>query len=99
MLVSIAVLVVVTAIGWTISRKRSGLDDGIVCAGNVAVHADSGTAMDLGTDPLDPRGDGTIREGDPIYDSMMRCMETGESMLGNVRDDGKWDVEFHGEDA
>lgn len=99
MLVSIAVLVVVTVIGWVMSRKRCELDDGVVYDGNIAIHADSGTAMDLGPDPLDPRGEGTIREGDPIYDSMMRCMETGESMFGNIMDDGKWDVEFHGKDA
>jgi hypothetical protein len=31
------------------------------------------------TDPLDPHGDGTLREGDPVFDAMMR----GNAVHGN----------------
>lgn len=40
-------------------------------------------------DPLDPRGDGTLRPGGPIFDAMMR----GEAVYGNRQDDGSWRME------
>lgn len=45
--------------------------------------------LDLGEDPLDPHGDGTIRRGDPMYELMM----SGGGFVGNRREDGTWDVE------
>jgi hypothetical protein len=36
------------------------------------------------TDPLNPHGDGTLREGDTIFDAMMR----GNVMIGNFGSDG-----------
>lgn len=50
--------------------------------------------LDLGPDPLDPHGDGTIRPGDPMFDLMMK----GTFVYGNRRPDGKWDVESLDED-
>lgn len=50
---------------------------------------------DLGDDPLDPHGDGTIRPGNPVYDLMMRSMKDDTAMLANRREDGMWDVEHH----
>lgn len=44
--------------------------------------------------PLDFRPDGSIRPGDPAYETMMRMMETGESMISTQRPDGTWSVEF-----
>lgn len=45
--------------------------------------------VDLGSDPLDPRGDGTIRPGDPMWQAFM----SGQPVLVNRRDDGMWDVQ------
>lgn len=39
-------------------------------------------------DQLDPRGDGTIREGDPMFDLMMQCMESGKAMITEVDEHG-----------
>lgn len=52
--------------------------------------------MDLGDDPLDPHGDGTIREGDPVYETMMKSLQQGGSgaFLANRNEDGTWDVEM-----
>lgn len=50
--------------------------------------------LDLGDDPLDPHGDGTIRKGDPLYDLMM-----GGALMANRREDGKWDVKQFQEDG
>ena len=47
-------------------------------------------------DPLDPHGDGTIREGDPIFDILMNS--GGRGVIGNRRSDGTWDVEIIGDD-
>lgn len=47
---------------------------------------------DLGDDPLNHDGDGTIREGDPMYDLMMRMATSGEPMVAQRRDDGMWEV-------
>lgn len=49
--------------------------------------------MDLGDDPLDPHGDGTIRQGDPMYDLMMNS--TGGVVVGNKNNDGTWDIKTH----
>jgi hypothetical protein len=49
--------------------------------------------MDLGDDPLDPHGDGTIREGDPMYDLMM-----GGTVFAERRADGQWDVSVEGDE-
>lgn len=46
--------------------------------------------MDLGPNPMDPHGDGTIRPGDPVYEMMM----SGDVFSASMRDDGLWDVEF-----
>lgn len=43
--------------------------------------------FDLGDDPLDPHGDGTIRPGDPMWDLMFG------PTLASRNDDGTWDVE------
>lgn len=55
----------------------------------------SSQTVDLGDDPLDPHGDGTVREGDPMYDLMMRSMQDDTAMFANRREDGTWDVEHH----
>lgn len=41
-------------------------------------------------DPLDYRGDGTIRPGDPAYDFMMEVMNSGKPVLVNRQKDGTW---------
>lgn len=43
---------------------------------------------DLGPDPLDPHGDGTIRPGDPLW----QVFESGQPIIAERRDDGEWDV-------
>lgn len=49
---------------------------------------------DLGDDPMDPRGDGTLQPGDPMYDILMRTMMTGDVVVGNrVGDSNEWDVD------
>ena len=45
---------------------------------------------DLGDDPLDPHGDGTIGPGDPMWD----VFTSGKPMIANRRDDGQWDVQW-----
>lgn len=45
---------------------------------------------DLGDNPLDPRGDGTLQPGDPLYELMMR--NPGNPMIFNRRDDGLWEA-------
>lgn len=52
---------------------------------------------DLGDDPLNHDGDGTIREGDPMYDLMMRMAESGKPMMANRREDGLWEVSMSGD--
>ena len=50
--------------------------------------------MDLGNDPLDPHGDGTIREGDPMFDVFMSMLSKDSSgVIANRNEDGTWDVE------
>lgn len=44
--------------------------------------------------PLDWREDGSIRKGDPAWDSFQRMMETGEAMIANQKPDGTWDVKY-----
>lgn len=41
-------------------------------------------------DPLDPHGDGTIREGDALYDILMGG---GGAVRGTRNEDGTWEVE------
>lgn len=48
--------------------------------------------MDLGDDPLDPHGDGTIRKGDPMM--YYPTMNEGRATIGNRRPDGNWDVKI-----
>ncbi len=52
--------------------------------------------MDLGDDPLDPHGDGTIRKGDPMHDLMFN---EGRAIIGNLRPDGTWDVKIISDDG
>lgn len=44
--------------------------------------------MPVDYDPLDPRGDGTLRPGDPVYDAAIR----GESVMGTPAADGTWEL-------
>ena len=46
------------------------------------------TRMNLGSDPLDPHGDGTIRQGDPLYDLLMSGVVHAE----RVGDSDEWNV-------
>lgn len=54
---------------------------------------DNPRPLDLGDDPMDPHGDGTIREGDPVYHLLL----SGNAVVGNRREDGLWDVEVDGQ--
>ena len=38
------------------------------------------------TDPLDPHGDGTLRQGDPVFDAVMK----GKSVMGHYDPNGTW---------
>lgn len=50
--------------------------------------------MDLGDDPLDPHGDGTIREGDPMFEAFRATMDgDADAIFATRNDDGTWDVE------
>lgn len=57
-----------------------------------ALRASRTSVLDLGDAPFDQREDGSIREGDPAFDFMMRAMESGGVVHAQRRDDGKWDV-------
>lgn len=56
--------------------------------------APSPDVADLGSDPLDPHGDGTLRPGDPLFDSLF---DGGGAMLAERRDDGQWNVQRFGD--
>lgn len=45
-------------------------------------------------DPLDPHGDGTIREGDAMYDLLMGAGSYG-AVVGTRNDDGTWDLKSY----
>ena len=47
--------------------------------------------MDLGDDPLDPHGDGTLHPGDPMFDLIIGG--DGSAVIANRRPDGTWEVQ------
>lgn len=47
------------------------------------------------TDPMDPRGDGTLRAGDPMYDTLMK----GNTVIGNFDPHKGWDIKTVEKDA
>lgn len=54
--------------------------------------------VELGEDPLDPRGDGTLRPGDPLFDMIMDRIEDGKTdgvFVANRNDTNPsvWEVE------
>lgn len=65
--------------------------------GTQQLHVDEmGQSLDeqgerLGDNPLDPRGDGTLREGDPLFDMLMGD-NAGTGVHARRRKDGTWDV-------
>ncbi len=54
--------------------------------------APSSTAT-LGSDPLDPHGDGTLRPGDHLYDLLM----AGHTIMASHRDNDNWDINVSSE--
>lgn len=48
--------------------------------------------VDPSVDPMDPRGDGTIREGDEMWDIFKKTME-GNTVIGNRQDDGSVELQ------
>lgn len=90
-IVAFALAVFVAVFVWTVFRKPD-VDTVDVTTGDDT--ANDVQVLDLGDDPLDPHGDGTIRKGDPLYDLMM-----GGALMANRREDGKWDVKQFQEDG
>jgi len=49
---------------------------------------------DLGPDPLDPHGDGTLQKGDPMYDVFEEMMKSDKGVsLFTINEDGTWTKE------
>lgn len=67
---------------WNKSRKVTTATQAVEPVDNV----------DFGDDPLDPHGDGTLRMGDPMYDVLMKSLNSGGTVFATRNDDGTWEV-------
>jgi hypothetical protein len=68
-------------------KKRNRATD---TSGSSTQFIESNSVMDLGKDPMDPHGDGTLRPGDPVFELLMNSGAVVTSF--NPRPDGQWDV-------
>lgn len=61
---------------------------------NLFKREDVNAEPDGWTNPLDPRGDGTLRKGDPMYDLMMNGSVSAVSGNWNPKTK-QWDYNIH----
>lgn len=85
-LIGCSVAIIVTAVVRYLTHRDEDLFD--------SLSKQPGEYMELGPNPLDPHGDGSLRPGDPLYDLMTQGIDDcgGEAIHAEFVDNGVWKV-------